>query len=78
MKKLPLDHTDQCMHNASHLTLSAPWAKSWSLVDGINQDQTAQNEQSDLDLCHPLVESDICSTIICGTLWILFIDVKTG
>ena len=28
--------------------------------------------QSDLNLCRPIVESGICCTIICGTLWILF------
>ena len=54
-----------CFHD---LTLSAPSAKSWSFADGIDQDQTAQNVQSDLDLCRPLVKSDICGTIICGTL----------
>ena len=58
------------------LTLSAPWAESWSFADGIDQDQTAQNVQSDLDLRRPLVESDICGTIICGTLWILFTVVE--
>ena len=45
---------------------------SWSFADGIDQDQTAQNVQSDLYLCRPVVRSDICGTIICGTLWILF------
>ena len=60
------------------LTLSAPWeAKSWSLADGIDQDQTAQNMQSDLDLCRPLLKSDICGTIICGALWILFTFVES-
>ena len=38
------------------LTLSASWAKSWSFADNIDQDQTAQNVQSDLDLCCPLVK----------------------
>ena len=50
------------------LTLSALWAKSWSFADGIDQDQTAQNVQSDLDLCRSLVKSDIRGTTICGTL----------
>ena len=45
-------------------TLSASLAKSWSFADGIGQDQTAQNVQSDLDLCRPLVISDICGAII--------------
>ena len=50
-----------------YLTVSAPWAQSWSFADVIDQDQTAQNVPSDLDLCRPLVKSDICGTIICGT-----------
>ena len=58
------------------LTLSAPWAKSWTFADGIDQDQTAQNVQSDLDLCRPLDESDICGTINWGPLWILFTVVE--
>ena len=33
------------------------WAKSWSFVDSIDQDQTAQNMQSDLDPYCPLVKS---------------------
>ena len=41
------------------LTLLAPWTKSWSFADGIDQDQTAQKVQSDLDLCRPLIKSDI-------------------
>ena len=54
------------------LNLSRPWAKSWSSADGIDQYQTAQNVQFDLDLFRRLAKSGICSTIICGTLWILF------
>ena len=60
------------------LTLSAPWAKSWSIVDGIDQDQTAQNLQSDLDLCYPLIKSDIRDTVICGTLDPTFTVVEKG
>ena len=60
------------------LTLSAPWEKSWSLADGIDQDQTAQNMQSDLDLCCLLVKSEICGTIICGTQRILFTGIERG
>ena len=48
------------------LTLSVRWAKSFA--GGIDQDQTLQNVQYDLDLCHPLMNSDICGTIVCGTL----------
>ena len=33
----------------TNVTLSAPWAKSWSFADG----------QSDLDLCRPLVKVPI-------------------
>ena len=62
----------------SCLTFSASWAKSWSFADGLDQDHTAQNVQSNLDLCRPLVKSDICGTIICGTLWILFTVVERG
>ena len=40
------------------LTLSAPWEKSWSLADGIDQDQTAQNVQPNL------VKSDICASYL--------------
>ena len=58
------------------LSVSVPWAKSWSFVDGKDQDQTAQNVQSGLDPCRPLVKSDTCGTIICGTLWILFTVVE--
>ena len=60
------------------LTLSAQWAKSWSFADGVDQDQTAQNVKSDFDLCLPLVKSAIFGTIICGTIWILFIVVERG
>ena len=55
-----------------------PWVKSWSLAKGIDQDQTAQNVQSDLDLYCPVVKSDISGTIICGTKWILFTVVERG
>ena len=62
----------------NHLTPSAVWSKPWSFAAGIDQDQTAQNVQSDLDLRRPLVKSDICDTVICGTLWILFTVVERG
>ena len=60
------------------VTLSAPWAKIVIFADGKDQDQTAQNVQSDLNLCRPVVKSDICGTIICRTLWILFTVVEIG
>ena len=41
----------------------------------IDQDQTAQNVQSDLVLCHSLVKSDVCDTIICGTRWMILYTV---
>ena len=55
-------------YHEDELTLSAPWAKSWSFAGGIDQDQTAENVQSDLDQCRPLVKSNIYGTIICGGL----------
>ena len=72
-------HGEMGFHvNRPSLALSAPWAKSWSFADGIDQDHTAQNMQSDLDLSPPLIKSDICGTIICGTLWILYTVVQRG
>ena len=52
--------------------------KSWSFAVGIDQYQTAQNVQSDLDQCRPILKSDVCGTIICGTLWVLFTVVERG
>ena len=60
----------------NYLTLLAPWAKSSSFADDIDQDQTAQNVQSSLDLCRPLVNFypnkpcflRVCSTSLLKTL----------
>ena len=47
---------------------SASWAKPWAFAESIDQDQTAQNVQSDLDLCCLHVKSNLCDKILCGTL----------
>ena len=45
---------------------SAPLARLSVVVDGIDQDQTAQNVQSDLDLCRPPVNSSLYDKILLG------------
>ena len=39
------------------ISFSASSVKRRTFANGIDQDQTAQNVQSDLDLCRPLVEA---------------------
>ena len=58
--------------------LSRHRQKSWSFADDIDQDQTAQSVQYDLDLCRPLIKSNIRVKILCGTPWIVFTVVKRG
>ena len=68
-EKIPTtQHFSKAFNQSLLLTLSAPWAKSWSFPDDMDQDHTAQNVQSYLDLSRPLVKSDMCGTIICGPL----------
>ena len=58
--------------------LSAPMAKSCALGDDIDQDQTAQYMQPDLDLCSPLVETDLCNKNLSGTQQVIFVLAKRG
>ena len=52
------------LQEAKMLNLLAPCVKSWAFADGIDQDQTAQNEQSDLGCL--LVNSNLLHKILCG------------
>ena len=55
-----------------YFTFSASGEKASASADAIDQNQTAQNVQSDLDLCCLLVKTDIC-TIICSRLYIKYL-----
>ena len=55
-----------------------PWAKKRAIANGIDQDQTAQNAQSDLDLWRPMVKSKLCDNSLCGMKYVVFADVEIG
>ena len=52
--------------------------KIMDICGHIHQDQTAQNVQSDLVICHLLVYLNLCAKILCGTRWIVCTVVNRG